>query len=212
MDFLLFRSKYFYLFSCKRRWRCLAVGVFQLIWEPVQPFVEAIAARSTGGLNVPASVSTKRRERLLNVARVWGSVRKKQNCSKGLQLSWIGWVIIDAKWMTRVCIVFVAKFTIKVSSTTSPSFFRWNLKCQSGIRKSFRLDTDRSCCCCPLLSWLRYICSESLISSHISQELYDVTTRHRLQLKTGHVSEVGDVVSSVPRCLCERCSKCSRRD
>lgn len=84
MDFLLFRSKYFYLFSCKRRWSCLAVGVFQLIWEPVQPFVEAIAARSTGGLNVPASVSTKtrRKEEKDMSCRTW-SVGKRQNFQKG---------------------------------------------------------------------------------------------------------------------------------
>lgn len=39
---------------------CLAISVLQLIWEPIQAFVEAVAAGGARCLNVPASVSTRR--------------------------------------------------------------------------------------------------------------------------------------------------------
>lgn len=69
-----------------------------------------------------------------------------------------------------------------------------------------RLGTDISGCCCSFLAFLRFVCSFQLIFSWF-QARHDVTineTRHRLQLDTDHVSAL---VSSLPRCLCERRSK-----
>lgn len=87
---VLFRSKYLFLLSnyvdAGERRRCLAISILQLIWEPIQTFIEAVAACSTCRLNVPASVSTKgkvrRLVRSLDIARkvrIAGSFKKVAN-------------------------------------------------------------------------------------------------------------------------------------